>query len=239
MFGFNIPGLGQFQGNMPNQQQMAANNVRATNGSTPSMGQMQQGMGGLMTNETQQGGFSDFMGGLMSSFAPAFNSMVGSGYQALGMEPPQQEFIPVPRQEEQPTQEVQPPKDLTSGWGGVKNDHDAINWALKNGDISQQDAAWLRRWQDDNDPNGTANWVDGSRGTKGWDYMKSDLTNENKQIVDRFYKSVSRNWGDAPAGAQKAQKPGGFKGLLHLDGGVMDGIEKAKGNIKAIRGLLG
>ena len=237
MFGFNIPGMGQFQQNMPNQQQMSANNVRATNGSSPSMGQMQQGMGGLMTNETQQGGFSDFMGGLMSSFAPAFNSMVGSGYQALGMEPPQQEFIPVPKQEE-PTQEVQPPKDLTSGWGGVKNDNDAIRWALQNGDITAEEARWLMKWQQ-GDANGNTNFVDGGRGTRNWDYWKSDLSDRNKRIVDKFYKSVSGNWGDAPAGAQQKQKPGGFKGLLHLDGGVVDGIEKAKGNIKAIRGLLG
>lgn len=234
----NIPGLGQFQGNMPNQQQMAANNVRATNGSTPSMGQMQQGMGGLLTNETQQGGFNDFMGGLMGMFAPAFNSMVGSGYEALGMEPPKQEFVPEPKPEPEPEYEVQPPKDLTAdGWGGVKNDNDAIRYAMQKGDITPEEAQWLMKWQREaNDGN---NWVDGSGGTKNWDYMSSGLTNQNKGIVDKFYKSVSGNWGGAPSGAQQAQKPGGLQGLLHVDGGVMDGIEKARGNIKAIRGLLG
>lgn len=236
MFRLNIPDLGQFQGNMPNKQQMAANNVRASGSSSPSMGQLQEGMGGLLTNETQQGGFNNFMGGLMGMFGPAFNSMVGSGYEALGMEPPRQEFIPEPKPEPEPV--VQPPKEPTAnGWGAVKNDNDAIRYALQKGDITPEEAQWLMKWQGEaNDGN---NWVDGSGGTKDWDYMNSGLTDRNKGIVDKFYNSVSGNWGGAPSGAQQAQKPSGLQGLLHLDGGVMDGIEKARGNIKAVRGLLG
>jgi hypothetical protein len=235
MFGFNFPGMEQFQQNMPNQQQMSANNVRATPTSTPSMGQLQQGMGGLLTNDTQQNAFNGFMGGLMGSFAPVLNGMVNSGYQALGMEPPAQPVFAVP---EKPTYEVQPPKDPVvqdDGWGGVKTDYDAINYALQKGDISPDEARWLVKWQGEaNDGN---NWVDGSGGTKNWDYMNSGLTDRNKGIVDKFYKSVSGNWGGS--GAQQGQQAGGLKGLLDVEGGVLDGIEKAKGNIKAIRGLLG
>ena len=89
MGGFNTQGF-NFQ---QNPQQAAANQVRATAGSSPTLGQMQQGMGGLLTNETQQGAFNNFMGGLMGTFAPAFNSLINSGYGGSGMEAPTQDHL--------------------------------------------------------------------------------------------------------------------------------------------------
>jgi hypothetical protein len=221
----------------PYSQQMAANGVRATNGSSPTMGQMQQGIGGLLTNDTQQGGFNDFMGGLMGNFAPAFNSMIGSGFEALGMEPPTQQFIPEPQPEQTPIN-VQPPKDPVvqdNGWGNVKNDYDAINWSLRQGHITREEADWLTRWQRESSANGDSNWVDGS--TRNWDYMNSGLTDRNKGIVDKFYKSVSGNWGESPAAAPAAapaQEAGGIKGLLMTDR-VKDAIE----NAQKVAGLFG
>lgn len=87
MGGFNM------SGSTMNPQQTAANGVKATPGSSPSLGQMQQGMGGLITNDTQQNAFNGFMGGLTDQFSPMFNSMINSGYQGLGMEAPTQNHL--------------------------------------------------------------------------------------------------------------------------------------------------
>ena len=93
MGGFNMSGSAM------NPQQTAANGVRATAGSSPSLGQMQQGMGGLITNDTQQNAFNSFLNGLNSQFHPMFNSMINSGYQGLGMEAPTQDHL-APQQPE-------------------------------------------------------------------------------------------------------------------------------------------
>lgn len=263
----NSSSSGQGSG-QANGQQNAANGVKVTgngkNMQAPSMGDMQEGMGGLFT----MGGMQDAMNNFFSPMVNTVRNVQDDGNQFMAsmfdtnsaknvfdsvtsnlfgldkneVAPSQgdaaEEIIteqkdartPDPVEEPVPEPVVEPPVVEDNGWGGVKNDNEAIDWALKNGDISQQDAAWLRRWQDDNDPNGNANWVDGSRGTKGWDYMKSGLTNENKQIVDRFYKSVSGNWGDgkgsggaAPAAQESGsggRKYRGHPGVGHTGGGA-------------------
>lgn len=105
-FGFNPYG----QQPQVDPQQAAANQVRATAGSSPSLGQMQQGMGGLMTNDTQQGAFDGFMGGLMQTLQPMMGGMVGSGFEALGMPVPS--FFQ-PQAPQEPATEVPPPKEPT------------------------------------------------------------------------------------------------------------------------------
>lgn len=246
-------------------QQNAANGVQVTGSGTnmkaPSMGQMQQGMGGLLT----MGGMQDAMNNFFSPMVNTVRNVQDDGNQFMAkmfdtnsaknvfdsvasnlfgldknevapsqgdaateiIQEQQEARAPEPVAEPTPEPVVEPVVE-DNGWGAVKNDNDAINWALKNGDISQQDAAWLRRWQAEaNDGN---NWVDGSRGTKDWDYMKSGLTNENKQIVDRFHKSVSGNWGDgkasagaAPAAQKSRSGRGPYKGhpgVGHKGGGA-------------------
>ena len=249
-----------------NSQQGAANGVKVTGSGTnmqaPSMGQMQEGMGGLFT----VGGMQDAMNNFFSPMINTVRNVQDDGNQFMAnmfdtnsaknvfdnvtsnlfgldkdevapsqgdaaaeiIQEQQEARAPDPVEEPAPEPVVEPPVVEDNGWGAVKNDNDAINWALKNGDISQQDAAWLRRWQGEaNDGN---NWVDGSGGTKDWDYMKSGLTNQNKQIVDRFHKSVSGNWGDGKGSggaAPAAQESGsgaspyqGHPGVGHRGGGA-------------------
>lgn len=213
----NIPGMPNNQQGAPqNPQQAAAASVTAN--SKPSLLTLQNAMGGLMGYESGQAAAQGLLGDIMGAFAPAFNSMVGSGHQSLGMTPPQQEVIPVPQAPPETPITDQPPKDLTvdNGWGGVKTDFDAINWALQRGDITADEARWLMKWQQ-GDANGNTNFVDGGRGTRNWDYWKSDLTDRNKRIVDKFYNAVSGNWGEAPAGAQQKQKPPQQENLLGVD----------------------
>ena len=220
----------------------AANNVKITGGakgmSGPSMGGLINGMGGLMTNEGQQGAFDGFMSALSAPFTQMTNNLIHSGTQMMDSNPAMAQFgqvtgqpiTPMAPQMEQviqpPSQPVAPPPvsvvPQDNGWAGVKSDNDAINWALQKGDITQKEAEWLRRWQAEaNDGN---NWVDGSGGTKDWDYMSSDLTGQNKGIVDKFYKSVSGNWGDAaPAPAQAS---GGLLGNLKTPR-VQQGLDNA------------
>ena len=106
----------------------------------------------------------------------------------------------------QPEQPVAAPVPQDNGWGAVKNDFGAINWAAQRGDISPEEAQWLMRWQQ-NDANGNTNFVDGGKGTRNWDYMSSDLSSQNKGIVDKFYKSVSGNWGEPAGGQAPVQQP--------------------------------
>ena len=68
---------------------------------------------------------------------------------------------------------------------------------------------------------------------KDWQYPNSGLTDKNKGIVDKFYKSVSGNWGGSPAAAP-AQEAGGIKGLL-----MTDRVKDAIGNAKKVAGLFG
>jgi hypothetical protein len=75
MGGFNTSSMTDQQ----NPQQAAANQVKATAGSSPSLGSMQQGMGGLLSNDTQQGAFDGFFGGLMDTFKPYFGQLMDRG----------------------------------------------------------------------------------------------------------------------------------------------------------------
>jgi hypothetical protein len=131
-----------------------------------------------------------------------FRSIFGGGDEGGG-DPQAPVFAPEP--EQPPVAEPPPPPKqptASNGWGAVSNDQDAIYWALEKGDITRDEADWLLRWQ--NEAADGNNWVDGSGGTKNWDYMNSGLTSQNKGIVDKFYKSVSGNWG---GGQQAPQQP--------------------------------
>ena len=80
MGGFNTQG---FSSQQQTPQQTAANGVKATAGSSPSLGQMQQGMGGNLSNETQQGAFDGFLGGLMKTFEPYFGGLMDRGEASM------------------------------------------------------------------------------------------------------------------------------------------------------------
>jgi len=134
-----------------------------------------------------------------------FRSLFGGGEQAPA-DPQNPVFAPPPPPTNQPAPPP-PPKQPTAnnGWGAVSNDQDAIYWAKEQGAITDEEAEWLLRWQSEaNDGN---NWVDGSGGTKNWDYMNSGLTGRNKGIVDKFYKEVSGNWGDGQPQQAPPQQP--------------------------------
>jgi hypothetical protein len=93
MGGFSTQGMTSQQ----NPQQAAANGVKATAGSSPSLGQMQQGMGGLLGNETQQGAFDNFFGGLKETFMPFFGGLMDRGEGTLTdnpNRPPEPELSP-------------------------------------------------------------------------------------------------------------------------------------------------
>lgn len=90
MGGFNMQGMSSQQ----NPQEAAANGVKATAGSSPSLGQMQQGMGGLLTNEGQQGAFDNFFGGLKETFMPFFTGMMDRGEGTLNNDPKEPELSP-------------------------------------------------------------------------------------------------------------------------------------------------
>lgn len=174
----------------------------------------------MLTMDQGMGHASSGMSNLLSSAIPLFGGMIQSGYDNFAANPAKQNVAEVTGQEapapiqmesylpetpvQTPVAEPPPPAVQDDGWGQVKTDAQAINWALQRGDITQQEAQWLSKWQGEaNDGN---NWVDGSGGTKNWDYMNSGLTNQNKGIVDKFYNSVSGNWGGQPA-QQVPQSP--------------------------------
>ena len=141
-----------------------------------------------------------------------FQKMFGGGDDS-GSTDGEPVFAPV---DQAPPPSVQPPKQPTAGngWGAVSNDQDAIYWALEKGDINRGEADWLLKWQ--NEAADGNNWVDGSGGTRNWDYMSSGLTDRNKGIVDKFYNSVSGNWGggqQAPQQQAPQQQPPQVPGM--------------------------
>lgn len=206
-------------GNEADPQKAAASRVTASG--KPSLLQMQEGMGGLLTNDGMKQAATGLLGDVSGDFKSAFNDIGSFATNIFGSNPataffgqatgqpvqqpaqmiPEQGIIaPPPEPVAPPVAEPPPPVSpppQDNGWGNVQTDNDAINWALSQGSISPQEAAWLRKWQ--GEANDGDNWVDGSGGTKKWDYMNSGLTNQNKQTVDKFYKSISGNWGDSPA----------------------------------------
>ena len=206
-------------------------NTGGMGGGTAVKGAAQQGS--MMNGAAQHQ--QNLMGSILGTAMPAFGELIKGGmqqmnsnpmYQAMGammgmpvqMDSPQwiDDFIQkhTPTEPTGPAPTVQP----DTGWGGVKTDAQAIQWALENGDISEQDAKWLLKWQGEaSDGN---NWVDGSGGTKDWDYMSSGLTNQNKGIVDRFYNSVSGNWGGAQPQQQQQPQQQAAAGRRSLFGGV-------------------
>lgn len=217
---FLPPGYGGNNTTNQDPQKAAAAGIKA--GSNPSLLQMQDAMGGLLTPETMQQAVGGLFGDLKGDFTQSFNDLGAFATNMFGNSParsffnqltgqtPQQpaELIPDQGILQPPAQPVveppPPPKEPVAeddGWGNVKTDNDAIQWALMQGKISPSEAQWLMRWQAEaGDGN---NWVDGSGGTKGWDYMGSGLTDQNKRIVDKFYNAVSGNWGGSPAGGQQ------------------------------------
>jgi hypothetical protein len=106
-----------------------------------------------------------------------------------------------------------------NGWGAVKTNSDAINWALKKGDISQEDANWLRRWSSDSKRAGGKEniWATGGGGVQNWDASHSGLSRENKAIATRFMNSIKGNWGD-PKNIYAIEQGADFDG----DGDVTD-----------------
>ena len=80
----------------------------------------------------------------------------------------------------------------------MKTDNDAINWALKKGDISQEDANWLRRWSSESVRGGRKKniWATGGGGAQNFDAAHSGLNSGNRAIAERFKNSIKGNWGD-------------------------------------------
>ena len=130
--------------------------------------------------------------------------------------PQQQEQVsevPAPMFEQPATPVEQTPQPVAqdSGWGGVKNNQDAIAWSLQNGDISPEEAQWLGKWSQESGHKGDM-FTNG--GWMNWDHNNSGLTGQNKAIVGKFKNSLSGNYGDAPAAPaqQAAYTPNKFLG---------------------------
>lgn len=217
-------------------QRKAASKITA--GSKPSLLNMQDAMGGLMTSDGMKEAAGGLLDSVKSDFGSLFNDVGSFATSVFGSNPAAAAFSEATGQPVQQPQQmipeggiIQPPPEPVSpppveppppvaptagnGWGGVKTDADAIAWAMRKGDITPQEAAWLNRWQGEaND--GDSNWADGS--TRNWDYMNSGLTNQNKGIVDKFYKSISGNWGDAPSRSAAPQQPTSLpRGLFDMN----------------------
>lgn len=171
--------------------------------------------GNAQSNSTVAGLQDNLQNNMMGDLLGGFGAMVQDGMQSFGDNPMMNLMggmmgMPVEVQtpdflndfiEKYQNREPSQPVAEDNGWGGVKSDSDAINWAVQKGDITPEEAQWLNKWQSEaNDGN---NWVDGSGGLMDWDYMNSGLTDQNKGIVDRFHNSVSGNWG----GQQQPQQP--------------------------------
>lgn len=96
-------------------QKVAANKVVATPNSSPSLGQMQEGMGGLVNNETQQEALGGLLGNLEDKFGSMFGGLIETGQQAMQNHPMlpflQQMGIATPPPEKPVTSDVPPPKD--------------------------------------------------------------------------------------------------------------------------------
>lgn len=203
-------------------QMNAANNVNITNGNqAPSMGQMQEGMGGLLTLQNMNQAFQDFMSPMVNTVRGIqddgnqlmmnlfdSNPAKKAFEEATGVEPTSQGDIaretiaeqvadrtPDPVAVAEPTPE---PVVEDNGWGNVKTDNDAINWALKKGDISQEDANWLRRWSSESVRAGRKKniWATGGGGAQNFDASHSGLSSGNRAIAERFKNSIKGNWDD-------------------------------------------
>lgn len=244
---FNFPGYGQPPSQGGDPQRTAAASVNSS--SKPSLLTMQDAMGGLLGYDSGQAAAQGLMGDVSGDFSQMFNGIGEFATKMFGNNPGVNFFNQLTGQQMQPPEQmipeggiVQPPQQPAAppppppkepvaqdnGWGGVQNDNDAIQWALQKGDITPQEAQWLMRWQQ-NDANGNTNFVDGGKGTRNWDYMSSDLTNRNKQIVDKFYKSVSGNWGPAPEKKKKISDVEQSGGLLDIDPKVLKAAKAAVG----------
>lgn len=116
---------------------------------------------------------------------------------------------------EPPPPVVEPTPD--NGWGNVKNNQDAIAWALANGDITPEEAKWLGEWSRDSGHKNDM-FVTGGGGFRDWDVNNSGLTGQNKGIVNRFRNSISGNYtprsggGQPQAATAATYAPGGMAG---------------------------
>lgn len=207
MGGFTTGGFNVQQ----NPQQAAANQVKATPGSSPSLGQMQQGMGGLLTNETQQNAFSNFFGGLMDTFAPAFNSLINSGYQGTGQEPPVQDHL-TPQQPTQPEQSAYEAR--------IKALMDQRGWTREEAVANQQNALKL----------GTDYNNDGAVTNDEWAKYKQTPT--GAQYAATHTGQPWRTPQPAPQGAPAQPAPQQSSLLMP------DGIQRAQKNIKRLGGFF-
>ncbi len=165
----------------------------------------------LLQFDDMMGNFGSFASDITDPFTQLFDQLIGRGEQTTGMAP--SEPVPLAVAQEPEPAPTPPPQTPNpgNGWGSVATDADAINWARKQGKITDAEASWLQRWQGEaNDGN---NWVDGSGGTKNWDYMSSGLTDQNKGTVDKFYNAVSGNWGGGQPQPQQPQQPQAAAGV--------------------------
>lgn len=212
---------GQGQQSAGGNQMNAANNVKINNKQAPSMGQMQEGMGGLLTLEGMNEAFQNFMSPMVNTVRNFqnegtqqllnqfdLNPAKTAFEQANNIEPVSQgnafaETVAAQNAAREPEPVVEPvvepvaePVVEDNGWGDVKTDNDAINWALKKGDISQEDANWLRRWSSESVRRGRKEniWATGGGGAQTSSH--SGLNSRNKAIAERFKNSIKGNWGD-------------------------------------------
>ena len=235
---------GQGQQSAGGNQMNAANNVKINNKQAPSMGQMQEGMGGLLTLEGMNEAFQNFMSPMVNTVRNFqnegtqqllnqfdLNPAKTAFEQANNIEPVSQgnafaETVAEQNAAREPEPAVEPvvepvaePVVEDNGWGDVKTDNDAINWALKKGDISQEDANWLRRWSSDSVRAGRKEniWATGGGGTQDFDASHRGLNSGNRAIAERFKNSIKGNWDD-PKNIYAIEQGADFDG----DGDVTD-----------------